>query len=175
MDALLVLLYVIGIIFCGIGGGLLGASYVLEDSNGLLVGGIICIILGFLVLFAAMFVPGKKNRSQFKFEVKENPQSILPKIAEAINDLGYHEVKYGEEKVFRKGDGFLTSRKFINLLYTENSIIIEAWVGNGLGSFKGKEFPLDGKFYAALPKNTLNNDIMSLSDVIKKEIANNNL
>lgn len=75
---------------------------------------------------------------------------------------GFKLVDYNNEKVWQKGDGWMTGPSFIKLNYADNKIKIEAWIKFAVLPFVFVgEMGLDG-FFAAIPKSTLSGRVTTL-------------
>ena len=147
-----ILLYIIGIILSGIGGFFFSFS---EETSLI---GLGLIIVGLGVVCIGMFC-GKKNpkkrRSEFRIPLKCSVQEANGILNSILPKHKFHMVNYGKEKVLQSGDGFWTARKFLKISFEDEMLVMEAWISAGLGSKPNTEYPLDGKFVAAVPKQQL--------------------
>ena len=78
---------------------------------------------------------------------------------------GFRLVNYKGEQVWKKGTGFLTAPSFIKLSYGNGIIHVEAWIK----SFG--EQPLDGGFYAAIPKSAHKTRVDTLINLLNQPTA----
>lgn len=77
------------------------------------------------------------------------------KVETLLSSKGFRNIilKTGEN-VWKNGTGMMTAMKFIKIEYSQNIIILSAWIQAGLGSVGGSEMDLTG-IVGALPKRQL--------------------
>ena len=161
---------IIGFVVCGMGGGLIGLNY----SNGktaLIVAGIVLFIIGMGLVILGSFIGKKnveKNRLTIKLVVSPSEENIK-KLENFLVEEGYKKIKYGEEDVYKLGNGFLTSRKFLKPQYGTEDIEIEAWISPGMGNRPNTEYPLDNSFSGKIPKNQMFKTIEKLKALFTQE------
>lgn len=157
--------YIIGIIICVIGGGMLGWGIPQEDTTMIIAGGCIAGV-GLIVTIIGSLL-GKKNvkPNRTSFDVPYSGVDAEEKIKKLLTEYGFVPVQYGTESAYRLGCGFWTARKFVRYTILEDKIVIVAWVSMGMGNRPNVEMQLDDKFTACLPKNKLKSVVL---DIVKK-------
>lgn len=162
-------LYVIGIILCCIGGGCLGVWMNQTENTPLLITGIIIIVIGLVVTVIGSYLGKKKVKPErTTFEVEYNGDNAEQIIQKVLNDYGFKPFHYADEDVYRLGNGFWTARKLLRYTILDKKIVIVAWIAMGMGSRPNQELPLDTAFLACIPKKKLRKVVEEVIEAIKK-------
>lgn len=162
------IVYIIGIVLCVIGGGCLGWGFSAEDSTLMIVGGCIAAVGLIVTIFGSML--GKKhvkpNRSSF--DVTYAGEDADLRMQQILAEKGFVQVQYGNEPAYRLGTGFWTARKFLRYTIHEDKIIIVAWISMGMGNRPNVEWQLDDKFVGCLPKKKLRGIVLEIVQELKQ-------
>lgn len=94
------------------------------------------------------------SRSTFNISYKRPFEEVQNTIEGVLAQSGFKKIQLNSEEVWKKGTGFLTAMQFIKVEYTENEVIISAWIKVGAGSLTGGEQELSG-VVGAVPKKSL--------------------
>lgn len=166
------ILYGIGIFIACIGGVSLGLWVGGLQNNVLLIVGFVLVISGFIIAIAGSFI-GKKsvkpNRSFFDLPFAGEAESAEEKLKEILTAHGFLPVQYGEETVYKLGNGFWTARKFIRYSVFEEKIVLGAWISIGMGNKPNTEYPLDNRLTGSFPKKKLKRIVEDIADNFRKE------
>ena len=102
-------------------------------------------------------VSHSKYRTYVQVPIAGDPNAVDAAVRACLSNEGFHPIKYTdtgrEELVWKKGTGFATAMKFIQLTYQPNLLVISAWTSSGIGSLTFFEMSLDGG-YGLIPKKS---------------------
>ena len=136
----------------------------------LFLGAILFIVGGFLI----NSLPRKnvkKKRTPYTAEFRCSKERVEFAIDVFMKENEYSRLKYNDEEVFKKGNGWWTMRRFIKCtINDDNTVLIEGWVSAGVGNAASTEIALTGFYGIALKKiligeiQELKNRISNLSD-----------
>lgn len=89
---------------------------------------------------------GKENRYRREYPLREEPQANFDRIYRYLLSQGFKYMQFQGEQVFRRGNGWLTAPTFVKVVYTADTVRVEAWIKLALlpGIFVG-EYGLEGK------------------------------
>ena len=153
-------LMLIGLVFFIVG-------IVLEIMEIYLVGAILCGVAFclFIAAFLYSMIP-RKHVKKIRTEYVANYNCSQERVRFAINafmiEKEFVPMKYLDEDVYKKGDGWWMMRKFIKCtINDDNTVTIEGWVATGVGNSVCTEMNLKG-FLAGVPKQQLIKDIEQL-------------
>ena len=155
------ILNIIGVVLFGIGGFYLGYSFDYVKAGIFFGIGLVVLLVGWLI----NSIPRKnvkKNRTPYTAEYKCNPERVQYAIDLFMKEKGYALLKYNDEEVYKKGNGWVTPRKFIKCTINEdNTVLIEGWISNGVGNAASTEMSLTA-FYAPRQKQHIIQEITEL-------------
>lgn len=151
--------YILGVIFCVIGGGCLGYWTTSDEhDNMLIILAMVFVVIG-LVLSVIGSMLGRKNakpnRSVVNVPFSCDSYTAQQTIESLLVQKGFVKSMYGTQEVYRLGSGFWTGRKYTHVILKEDSMDLESWVCMGMGNRPNTEYPLDDKFIACVPKKQL--------------------
>lgn len=122
-------------------------------------------ILFFIASFLYGIIPRKhvkKNRTTYVATYKCSVERVRFAINVFMIEKGFAPMKYLDEEVYKKGNGWWIMRKFIKCtINDDNTVTIEGWVATGVGSSVCTEVNLKGFLYG-VPKKQLIQDIEQL-------------
>lgn len=167
--------YIIGIIICVIGGGMLGWGIPQENATLMIAGGCIAVV-GLIVTVIGSLL-GKKNvkPNRSSFDIPYSGDDAKQRMEKILEEKGFIPVQYGTESAYRLGSGFWTARKFVRFTVLEDKIILVAWVSMGMGNKPNIEMQLDDKFTASLPKAKLKSVVLDIVKKLSEEEKNLNM
>lgn len=86
-----------------------------------------------------------------EFWTGESPQKTFEILSQYLQSEGYEYMQYGQEDVFKKGNGFITGPTFFKFSFTGGVVRMETWVKYVLfpGVFIGELPPKGGRSWAA--------------------------
>lgn len=89
-----------------------------------------------------------------EFPLREDPNSSFAAIYYHLLEEGYTYQEINGENVFKKGNGWITAPTFVKVSYSQNTVLLEAWIKLALlpGLFVG-EYGLGGFVGAAAKGN----------------------
>ena len=101
-------------------------------------------------------VPHNKTEN----EIKNLVEPFL--MQNSFSRLLYNNI----EEVWRKGTGMMTAMQYIKLKYEENTLILSAWIQDGVGNvIGGKERDLSG-ITGVIPKKSLKKTIEQIRQLL---------
>ena len=157
-------LTIIGIVLMGMGGFCAG----LGETTMFLV----LFVAGILLIVAACLINSlprknvKKKRTPYTVEYKCRKERVEFAIDLFMKENEYTRLRYNDEDVFKKGNGWWTMRRFIKCtINDDNTVLIEGWVSAGVGNAASTEIALTG-FYGAVPKKIVIGEIEELKNRI---------
>ena len=169
-------LNIISTIIILIGAVLLGATFGLEPTQGLilplLISGIEVLVVGIIIAIVSSFcVKYKKDRSTLKVEYIGTREEVTAKIENFLKQNGFELVQYNDEKVYQNGKGFWVSRKYIKYEITDTELNLEYWIGLGVGTKPGEEMPIDNKFFGSAAKNQVKGYVDTLVSLVQNKLT----
>lgn len=73
------------------------------------------------------------SRSQFYCPIqKRSIDEILQIFERTMQQEGYSQKVVKDEQIYCKGDGVLVVMQCFNLIFQENAVVIEAWIGDAV-------------------------------------------
>ena len=129
--------------------------------------GLLLVIAGFLyTVLPRKHV--KKHRTPYSVEYKCSKERVQFAIDVFMKENEYEPLKYNGEDVYKKGSGWGLARRFIKCtINDDNTVLIEGWISQGMGSAASTEIALTG-FFAAWPKKILIGEIEELKNRISR-------
>lgn len=104
----------------------------------------------------------KKHRTQYVANYNCSIERVRFAINAFMMEKEYNPMKYLDEDVFKKGNGWWMARKFIKCtINDDNTVTIEGWIGTGVGNTVATEMNLKG-LMGFMPKQQLVKDIEEL-------------
>lgn len=95
------------------------------------------------------------QRSIFRVAIPQDATALHQSIVQLLSSKGYEQTTYtknnGPEIVWKWGDGFFTSLRYIKLDYQPQELIISAWFAANSGILLQTETSLEGKL-GIIPK-----------------------
>ena len=144
---------------------IVGAVFFIMES--FFIGTILCGVafLLFIAAFVQSMVPRKhvkKNRTEYVANYNCSQERVRFAINAFMIEKEFAPMKYLDEEVYKKGDGWLMARKFIKYtINDDNTVTLEGWIATGVGKSVVTEMNLKG-FLAGVPKQQLIKDIEQL-------------
>lgn len=161
---------IISILVTFIGGFMLGFALIGEINIPLLIVGAVLVIVGLVLAFLDgtvikhKNVPKNRTKLYIPFDCKK--EEIENIVQNNLSKNKYSLIKYGDEDVYKLGNGIWTARKLIKYNIDDSKVVLECWISMGIGNNPNTELELDEKFVGLLPKRQLK----SVVDNIIKEI-----
>ena len=110
----------------------------------------------------------KKRRTPYTVQFHCSKERVQFAIDVFMKENEYDPLKYNDEEVYKKGNGWWLARRFIKCtINDDNTLLIEGWISSGMGNAASTEVALTG-FYGAWPKKILIGEIEEL----KQRISN---
>ena len=157
------ILIIVGAILLG---GALGIALVYPIVALALLAGAVLLIVGGYLINSLPRKNVRKKRTPYTVEYKCSKERVEFAIDIFMKDNEYTHLKYNDEEVFKKGNGWWTMRRFIKCtINDDNTVLIEGWVSAGVGNAASTEIALTG-FYGAVPKKILIGEIEELKNRI---------
>lgn len=94
------------------------------------------------------------SRSIFKINYNKPFNEVQNTISNVLIQNNFNKIFRNSEEIWKKGSGLLTAMQFIKVEFTENEVVLSAWIETGIGSFSGGEQDLSG-VVGAIPKKSL--------------------
>ena len=164
----MVFINILSIVIIMIGAYMVGFSG-FDGSTMTIIGGVLAGV-GFVTLIVNNVIPrkAKKNRTTFQLWYKCDREKAEEVILNFLKEMKFVASKYGDETVYRKGDGWWTARKFITYAITdENVVTVEGWIAAGTGKRPGTETNLHQGIYGGIPRENLKAMIAELETRLK--------
>jgi len=97
---------------------------------------------------------------------KASFKSVKDYVERFLSGEGFSQKDYQGEQVWKKGTGLMTAMEYIKVEFTENEVVLYAWVQAGIGNVGGKEMDLTG-IVGSLPKKKLSTRLDQLESIIR--------
>ena len=94
------------------------------------------------------------SRSTFNIGYNRPFGEVQNNINNVLVQNGFKKTNINSEEVWKKGTGLLTAMQFIKIEFSENELIVSAWIKVGVGSLTAGEQDLSG-VVGAVPKKSL--------------------
>ena len=83
-------------------------------------------------------------RTIMEIPFKGTVEEATGKVQGVLEQKGYHMLQYGQERVYKKGNGMMTAMQYIKPEYAEGKVTLYGWVQMGIGSVGIGELELRG-------------------------------
>ncbi len=101
-----------------------------------------------------------------EFRMEQNRQQFFDNAFHTLTQMGYEYVDFEGEKVFKKGNGWVSAPTFFKLSYTESTVRIEAWMKTAILPYVYcGESGIDG-FWGFAVKDVLKGRVRQLEQMI---------
>lgn len=164
-------LIILGLFLISVGAGCIGAWAGLDEGMELL------LIIGFAILLVGVVVfiltnvisskTVKKNRTNFFIESTLSKDELQEKLTNFFETQGYQLINYLDEKVYRKGNGVITGRRFLKYEFAEGGVNVECWISTGIGNAVTTETPLNDSGFGWVLKKEMREMIGALELFLK--------
>ncbi|MCH5152188.1 MAG: hypothetical protein J1F65_06005 [Clostridiales bacterium] len=162
----------LGMLFCIIGLVLIFAGIFISAAVENFIVMFVLFICGLLFVIAGILYTNlprkkvKKHRTPYTVEYKCSKERVQFAIDVFMKENEYEPLKYNDEDVYKKGNGWWLARRFIKCtINDDNTVLIEGWISQGMGSAASTEIALTG-FYGAMLKKILIGEIEELRNRI---------
>ena len=122
-------------------------------------------VLLFIAAFLYSIIPRKhvnKKRTEFVAPYKCSKERVQFAVDIFMKEKEYKPMQYLDEEVYKKGNGWWLARRFIKYtINDDNTVLIEGWIGTGIGNSVATEMNLKG-FFGGWPKQQVKKDIEEL-------------